>query len=296
MQTMQNKTFLIAGGDLRQLYLAASLSTEYKVYAIGFTKNVLPEGDILLLESITQLEERVDYIILPLPACADGVTIAAPYGNGPIPLASLLPMLKQSGRIFGGMLDEALTQKLLAGGMPAADYYKREELVVLNAVPTAEGALQIMMEELPCTLYGQRILITGYGRIGRVLTKYLTALGAIVTVTARRHSDLAWAEIMGAHAVHLSRLESALGGFDVIINTVPALLLGERQLALVKKGCLVLDLASKPGGVDLEAARAAGIKTIWALSLPGKVAPVTSGEIIASTIRNMLEEEDRANV
>ena len=59
---------------------------------------------------------------------------------------------------------------------------------------------------------------------------------------------------------------------------------------MLKKGSLLIDLASKPGGVDIEEAGNAGVKTIWALSLPGKVAPISSGEIIARTILNILEE------
>jgi len=42
--------------------------------------------------------------------------------------------------------------------------------------------------------------------------------------------------------------------------------------------------------VDFDAAKELGIKVIWALSLPGKVAPVTAGEIIKGTVINILQE------
>ena len=51
-----------------------------------------------------------------------------------------------------------------------------------------------------------------------------------------------------------------------------------------------MDLASKPGGVDMEAASRLGVRVIWALSLPGKVAPVTAGKIIRDTIYHILNE------
>ncbi|NMB30227.1 MAG: dipicolinate synthase subunit DpsA, partial [Clostridiales bacterium] len=70
----------------------------------------------------------------------------------------------------------------------------------------------------------------------------------------------------------------------------PAMLFDEGKLAMIKKECLVIDLASKPGGVDFDMAKNMGIKTIWALSLPGKVAPITSGKIICDTILNILDE------
>ena len=69
--------------------------------------------------------------------------------------------------------------------------------------------------------------------------------------------------------------------------------LTEEELEDLRRDCLVLDLASKPGGVDLEAAGELGLTVIWALSLPGKVAPVTAGAAIKTTIYNMLHELGR---
>ena len=75
-----------------------------------------------------------------------------------------------------------------------------------------------------------------------------------------------------------------------MVNTVPHRVLGVEELADLKEGCLVIDLASKPGGVDLEAARQLGVRVIWALSLPGKVAPVTAGAAIRNTVYNLMRE------
>ncbi|MFR2331473.1 MAG: hypothetical protein ACLS63_00345 [Flavonifractor plautii] len=65
---------------------------------------------------------------------------------------------------------------------------------------------------------------------------------------------------------------------------------GRRSWYDLKPGCLVIDLASKPGGVDFDAAARLGVKAFWALSLPGKVAPVTAGKSIKTTIYNILTE------
>jgi len=146
------------------------------------------------------------------------------------------------------------------------------------------------MEELPTTIFGQKVLITGFGRISKVMVKALIGLGANVYVTARKYSDLAWVRIYGCKDIHISEIEEYLPEFDLVFNTVPAVILDDKRLSLLKESCLVIDLASKPGGVDFETAGRLGIKTIWALSIPGKVAPVTSGEIIAGTILNILSE------
>ena len=97
-------------------------------------------------------------------------------------------------------------------------------------------------------------------------------------------------EAEGYGVEHSGQLRGWLCGYDLILNTVPARLLEEETLRDLKPGCLVLDLASKPGGVDFEAARRLGVKAVWALSLPGKVAPVTAARAIKSTIYNILNE------
>lgn len=162
-----------------------------------------------------------------------------------------------------------------------------------NALPTAEGAIQLAMEHLPITIHGARVLIIGFGRVGRITAQRFAALGARVTVAARKYEQLAWAQAMGFGGQQLEHLVGWLCGYDLVVNTVPALVLGRGELEDLKPDCLILDLASKPGGVDLSAAGDLGLTVVWALSLPGKVAPVTAGAAIKSTIYNMLRELGR---
>ena len=162
-----------------------------------------------------------------------------------------------------------------------------------NAVPTAEGAVQLAMEHLPITIHGSRVLVVGFGRVGRITAQRFAALGARVSVAARKYEQLAWAQAMGFGAEELGHLAGWLCGYDLVVNTVPAQVLNRPELEDLMPGCLILDLASKPGGVDLAAAGELGLTVIWALSLPGKVAPVTAGAAIKSTIYNMLRELGR---
>lgn len=283
-----DKSFLIVGGDMRQLYLAERLAKNNKVYAMCFDNSkVIPKG-VKMIDNPMQYSTQHDFIVLPLPASQDGVMISTPFSRWNIDISMLKNYIRKDGKVLGGKLKSDMRNML--EGTEVIDYFEREELNVLNAVPTAEGALQIAMEELPTTIFGSKILITGYGRISKALVRVLSGFGAEVTVTARKYSDLAWAEIMGCKAVHISELEDKISEYDIIFNTVPAVLLDENKLKLLKEDALVIDLASKPGGVDFETARNLGIKAVWALSLPGKVAPVKSGEIIAETILNILRE------
>ena len=285
--------FLFLGGDLRSIYAAKRLGRSWDCFIYGFDEPALtPLGvpNAPLLREITKFKS----LVLPLPASRDGVTVNAPYFKQPIPLSIIPDAVNEGGTVFCGRVNPALEKICAENNLKLIDYFEREELAVMNAVPTAEGTLEIIMREQPRTIFGSAVLLTGFGRISKVLAKYLITLGAEVTVTARRYSDLAWAEIAGCKTAHLSKLDDLLEKFDVIINTVLARIFDTGSLKRLKNDCLVVDLASKTGLEDIEAAKREGVNVIWALSLPGKIAPVTAGYIVADTIMNILAENDES--
>ncbi|MDF2568329.1 MAG: shikimate/quinate 5-dehydrogenase [Oscillospiraceae bacterium] len=285
-----NNVFLVAGGDLRQAHLANMLSKNALVYALGFDNNVELDEKIVQIEAVCEITDKVSYIIFPIPPTNDSLHVNMPLSHKHTKVEDVLSVASDKTVIFAGKADEDLKKSCKIKHLELVDYLEREELSVLNAVPTAEGAIQLAMEEMPITLFGSKVLVTGFGRISKVLVKILTGLSADVTVTARKYSDLAWVKVHGCKAVHIKDVEQSISEYDLVINTVPAMILGSEILGKLKEDCLVIDLASKPGGVDFEIAKNLGIKTIWALSLPGKVAPISAGEIIYDTICNILCE------
>jgi dipicolinate synthase subunit A len=287
-----NKVYLIIGGDLRQCHLANLTSKRNRVYVLGFGDVCLEEHhkNIIPINKVSQINEAIDFVIFPLPTLIDDKKVFAPLYNGDLLIDDILENVVVKNGIFGGKLEKSFYQKFYHLNIPIIDYLQREELAILNAVPTAEGAISIMMNELATTVFGTNCLITGFGRISKVLVKSLVGLGVDVTVCARKYSDLAWAKVYGCNAIHISSIANNIEDYDVVINTVPAMILDNSILCKLSEDCLVIDLASKPGGVDFETAKQLGIKTIWALSLPGKVAPITSGEIISDTIQNIISE------
>lgn len=286
-------TFAVLGGDLRFAYLAGALAREgFSVITAGFDHTDLPDC-VTGCTHMTQAIRGADCVVLPLPVSVDGTTLNAPLARYTMTLEELTDGLKPHQTVVGGRFPPALSAALAEKGVRAFDYFAREELMVQNAVPTAEGAVQLAMEELPVTLFGASCLVVGFGRIGKALCRLLTALGADVTVAARRCSDRATAATMGCAAIPTTSLSDA-GGFDVIFNTVPMLLFDETTLRALPRSTLIIDLASRPGGVDFTAAASLGMKTIWALSLPGRVAPKSAGIIIKDTVLNILKEEGEA--
>lgn len=279
----------VIGGDLRQAKLAELLLADgHTVHTYGL-ENMPEPGEVPIEESLRGAEHS-HCVVLPLPVCGEEGVLNAPLSGKRHLLAGILDRLSPGQVICAGLVSPYAASLAEQRGLTIRDYFAREELAVANAIPTAEGAVQIAMEELPVTIHGARILVIGYGRVGKLLAHRFSVLGARVTVAARKYEDLAWAKAYGYATEHTGELDGWLCSYDLVVNTVPAQVLGEARLTDLQKGALVIDLASRPGGVDFEAAARLGVKAIWALSLPGKVAPVTSGKNIRDTIYNILKE------
>ena len=287
------KTVAVVGGDLRQAHLANTLAERdenCRVYGMFMQDGVKLSTRIHKSNDFQKVLPACDIVIFPLPLLGPGGFMNTPQSSAELTVEECLEEIEQRAIILAGMVPGEIRQQAIDRGVELIDYFEREEFAVLNAVPTAEGAIEIALRETPTTLFGSTCLIVGYGRIAKVLAKLLLAFGAKVRVAARRHSELAWAGIAGCEAVRISHMGDSLRDVDILFNTVPAVILSEEKLARLGRRCLIIDLASKPGGVDFETARTLGLKTIWALSLPGKVAPYTAGEIILDTILNILSE------
>ncbi len=265
------KCFLIAGGDLRFERLAEFLG----------------ENNCLVLNNINQ-NIKADYLILPLPVSLDGKNLNC--GDEIIPLLDLIDRVKDDGIIFGGRFPEKFRKKAEEMSLNVIDYSEREEFAVLNAEATAEGALQAAMENTDRTIMGQKILIIGMGRIAKALIHLLNGFNAKITIAARKSSDRAWAELLGCKAIDISKIKTELEKADIIFNTVPAMVLNGELLENANRKCIIIDLASKPGGTDFKAAEKLGIKALHLLGIPGKAAPTTAGITIGKTIFNILEE------
>lgn len=260
------KTFCVVGTDARQSAAAAALRQAGYV-VLG------AEG-----------AGCADYILLPMPLEADAAD-----------LARILRAAQPGTLALGGRVSGPVRAAAAAAGIELIDYFLRPELECLNAVPTAEGCLCRLLQLRDRTLWESAFLILGYGRIGRAVAWRLGALGARVTVAARSAEQRACARCAGHRAALLATLPTLLAQFDTVINTIPAPVLGASALARLPKGALVLDLASRPGGTDFTAARALGVRTEHALSLPAQCAPQTAGLLVAQTVMSILQERSAAD-
>lgn len=286
------KEFAVVGGDLRTIKLAKILAKEGNmVYTYGLEKaEELKEiKNIIFCEKLIEAVKMVQVVIGPIPFSSDRININMPFSDGKLSIREFMHNLNAKILIAGTIAPDVYE---LANDeyIEIVDIMKREELAVLNTIATAEGAIEIAIANTNKILHGSNVLVLGFGRIGKVLARKLAGLSTKVTCAARKEEDLAWIKAYGHKGININQIDKNLSEFDVIINTVPQMILTAEKLGYVKQECLLIDLASNPGGIDKKVAKEKGLQLIWALALPGKVAPTTTAEFIKDTIYNILKE------
>lgn len=284
--------FAIIGGDLRIIKLAEMLAKEGNtIYTYGLEKaeELKDKKNIIFCEKLKQAIENTEIVIGPIPFSSNGKQINSPFSDCTISIREFMHMINAKILIAGSILPEIYD---LANDeyVEIIDIMKREELAVLNTISTAEGAIEIAISNTNKIIHGSEVLILGFGRIGKVLARKMAGLSARVTCAARKDEDFAWIKAYGHNATNINTLGENLSQFDIIVNTVPHLVLTPERLQYVKQDGLLIDLASNPGGIDKKTAKDRNLKLVWALALPGKVAPITTAEFIKDTIYNILKE------
>ena len=232
--------------------------------ALVYTKQFLKQAGIPLTDSFRW---DVKHLLLDVPS----------FRPGSLDPDTIMAALPQQAIIWGGNLDHPALE-----GYRCIDLLKDEEYLIRNAAITADCTLRLMESMSSIPLADRRILIIGWGRIGKSLASKLTALGCNVTVTIRRESDRAMAESAGYSSLHIDSIQTEICNYDTIINTAPAPVLKEADFDSCSS-CLKIDLASVRG--------IAGDDVVWARGLPGKFAPEQSGQLIAETFLRILKEE-----
>lgn len=290
-----SKVISVVGGDLRIVKLVEMLIKDgYTVYTYGleYSEDLLKLERVEMCPTVEEAVKDAKAVVGPIPLSSDRKNLSMPFSNIKLPIEDFINSLNGK-TLIAGNITEPIRNILDEKSIVYIDLLKREEFSVLNTISTAEGTIQIAMEETQKTVHGRNVLIMGFGRIGKVLSKMLSGIGAKVYCEARKNEDIAWIKAYGYEPIHLNELDKYLGKFDIIINTIPFQILDNDRLDLLKKDILIIDLASNPGGVDRRAAKEKSIKLVWALSLPGKVAPVTSAEFIKETLYHALKEMEK---
>lgn len=276
---------LFLGGDNRQKYVKEFISSSdivnsnYQIEDQIFT-SIEYESDIL------ELVKHSHILIAPIPLPKTHTEIILPRIT--IPFQKIIENLNENTIVFAGGLSNELTQLMYLKKIRYFDCLKNESVQIKNAIATAEGTIMKAIEKSNINLHSSSCLVTGFGKCGKVLADMLSGLKANVTVCARSDKNLSEAIVNGYKGVPLNNLHMCINEYDFIFNTIPALVINDTAINNISPDTVIIDIASVPGGINFEYAKNKGLSPIHYLSIPGKVAPKTSGHILGEYILNTI--------
>ena len=281
----------VIGGDGRYLELIRQLQLipDATIFLVGFDQ--LEQGYIGLKQiDITDLEcGQLDAVILPITGVDDEGYVEAVFSDKQIQLnREWFAHLKPSTLVFTGIANTYLSDVARDANVLLVPLLNRDDVAIYNSIPTAEGTIMMAIEHTDYTIHSSRIFVVGFGRVGNTVSHKFSAFGAHVSVSARDTSDLARITEMGLKAIPLEKLHAYTHACDLLVNTIPAPVIDKKTIQNLPSHGIIIDLASKPGGTDFKFAKQRGIKAILARSLPGVVAPKTTGKILADVIKQCL--------
>ncbi len=279
----------VLGGDDRELILIAELVTlGATVTVVGFPREKIKHG-AFISKTVEDGLSGTEVAILPMPGTDRDGRIRAIYSEERLMLTEkALQGMAKAAMLIIGSARPFLKEWTDKTGITLIEIGEMDEVAILNSIPTAEGAIQISMQEMKTTIHGSRSMVLGFGRVGMTLGRTLKAMGAEVAVVSDNEGEMARAYEMGCQRVPLCYLADNLNRVDVIFNTIPACVLTREVLRRMGPETLIIDLATTPGGTDFGAANEYGIKALLAPGLPGKVAPIMAGRVLAEVVPRLI--------
>ena len=271
------KNVSIIGGDNRNLILSNLLEQDdYNVFRFGLGTEE---------KSIEESIKQSNFIITATPFSVDSENIYSPLTDKKINIQKFIDLIHNKTIIAGSISNEYIN-KFNYNNNKVIDIMKNENLVIKNTIPTAEGVIKIIIENTDITINDSNIAILGFGRVGKRLAKVLNGMGANIFCLDTKKEEVENIKICSYNI--LENIYKELSNMDVIVNTVPKKILGKKELDFINKNTLIIDVASKPGGVDFEYANKNKYNVIHALGLPGKVAPITSAKYIKEMVETLI--------
>lgn len=281
------------GGDARQIeVIRKCVELDASVSAAGFEQWKDPCPGVTLSELTPELLEAADAVVLPTVGCDEEGQIAALFAPGPLRLDDhLAEHIPVSCTVYTGIAKPYLRSLCERRGLKLVELLNRDDVAIYNSIPTAEGALVMAIQNTDFTIHGSTCMVLGMGRTGFTMARTLQGLGAKVKAGVRKNEHFARAEEMGWQAFMTRDLIREAPGTDLVFNTIPSLIITAGVLSRLPLHCVIIDLASAPGGCDFRYAEKRGIKAMLAPGLPGIVAPKTAGIIMAGALTQSIAEK-----
>ena len=283
----------VIGGDARQLEIIRKLTElDARLSLIGFE-----QLDHAFTGAVKEKLDEVDFsnmdaLILPVPGTNLEGHVETIFSNEKVILtAEMLLKTPEHCTIYSGISNTFLNGITKEANRPLVQLFERDDVAIYNSIPTVEGTIMMAIQHTDFTIHGSNITVLGLGRVGMSVARTFHALGAKIKVGARKTEHLARITEMGLTPFHLNEIEQQVKDTDILINTIPLLIVTASVISKMPAHTLIIDLASKPGGTDFRYAEKRGIKALLAPGLPGIVAPKTAGQILANVLAQLLQDD-----
>lgn len=285
LKSLANKKIVFLGGDAREIELMSILLKQGVILQTIGQPPEIKFDNLSVINSIDEIDKDTEVIIAPMTGVSDDYQIKKTFENKEFYLnEEFFSKFEKGTKFFIGFAKNEIKNWIERYQLELIELAALDEVAILNAIPTAEGAIEVAMAKSAITLHNSNSFVLGLGRVGFTMARTLKGLGSNVYGVARKSKDLARALDMGFYPVDFQNLDKEIAKADFIFNTVPVMILDEALLKRVKSEAIIIDLASYPGGTDFDVAEKLGIKAELALGLPGKVAPKSAGQILAKVI------------
>lgn len=269
----------VLGGDFRSYYAALELTRrKVDVYLSGF--DLLLSCDRGINKVSLTKSTGSEVMILPVPYRTGDGYIKLPHSKSDYTLEQVLEIHRPKLVVLG-MVDDEAKSCFESRGVRYIDLLKCPMFVEKNAWLTAQAAASCVFEKSDLAPSDVSVLIMGAGRVGKGLARLLKSYGANVTVSARKQADFDYLAAHDLHFVETGAILETIGAYDVVVNTIPTPILGEREVKRMREGAFCVELASAPHGINFEACARHNVRCYLEMSLPGRYYPVSSGRAIA---------------
>lgn len=293
---LTGRHIVFIGGDARQIEVIKKCSElDATISLIGFNQLESQFPGATKVDPAPQIFYDVDALVLPIVGTQKDGSVESIFSDQTIVLEEeWIKAMPQHAVIYTGVASPFLEQLASKYHLRLVRLLDRDDVAIYNSIPTAEGALMMAIQNTDITLHGSNCIVLGMGRVGMTLARMLHLLGAKVRLGARRQEHLARAYEMGLTPFHIDEIKHHVQDCDILFNTIPAKVVPAEVIVRMPSHTLIIDLASKPGGVDFRFAEKRGIKAFLAQSLPGIVAPKTAGLILANVIIQLMTEDQQS--
>lgn len=286
----------LIGGDARQLEVIHKCTElDASVVLIGFDNLQNQFSGITKAELSPDALSVMDAVILPAVGTDDHGRVESLFSSSELILGDEhIAALPKHAKLFTGMARPYLRELCAKHRIGLVELFDRDDVVIYNSIPTAEGAIMIAIQNTDFTIHGSKSVVLGFGRTGITLARTLQGMGAHVKVGVNKPEYFARALEMGLNPFYTHDLLAQAPGTDLLFNTVPSMIVTAQIIASLPHRAVIIDLASRPGGTDFRFAEKRGIKAMLAPGLPGIVAPKTAGRIIADALTKIIMEDANA--